>query len=143
MTDNELENNELDDLVAKIEALAENDVNNDPGSAENISSGEADETPEDDAQFDSPDDGFEGVNTVSLFDEEGNEYTFELLDYVDFKDKLYAILIPAELYGTEDDEQVVIMETYFEGDEPNFVFVEDEALAQQILDIYASRDAEE
>lgn len=80
------------------------------------------------------------VDTVTLCDDEGNEYLFDLLGYVDYADKLYAIMVPAELYEGEDEEQVVIMETYFEGNEPNFVFVEDEALAQQILDEYTKQE---
>lgn len=80
------------------------------------------------------------VDTVTLCDDEGNEYLFDLLGYVDYADKLYAVMVPAELYEDEDEEQVVIMETYFEGNEPNFVFVEDEALAQQILDEYTKQE---
>ena len=68
---------------------------------------------------------------------------FDLLGYVDYADKLYAVMVPAELYEGEDEEQVVIMETYFEGNEPNFVFVEDEALAQQILDAYAEQESQD
>lgn len=94
---------------------------------------------------DSPDaegDGFEGVNLVSLYDEEGNEYFFDLLDYVDYEDKLYAVLIPDATENDSDSDEVVIMETYFEGNEPNFVFVDDEALAQKILDEYTARQSE-
>ncbi len=82
----------------------------------------------------------ESVDTVTLCDDEGNEYLFDLLGYVDYADKLYAVMVPAELYEDEEEEQVVIMETYFEGNEPNFVFVEDEALAQQILDAYTKQE---
>ena len=85
----------------------------------------------------------ESVDTVTLCDDEGNEYLFDLLGYVDYADKLYAVMVPAELYEGEDEEQVVIMETYFEGNEPNFVFVEDEALAQQILDAYAEQESQD
>lgn len=85
---------------------------------------------------------FDGIDTVSLFDEEGNEYEFELLDYVDYNEKLYAVMIPTELYEDDTDEQVVIMETFFEDNEPNFVFVDDEKLAQQILDLYEKQAAE-
>lgn len=82
----------------------------------------------------------DSVDTVTLCDDEGNEYLFDLLGYVDYEDKLYAIMVPAELYENEEEEQVVIMETYFEGNEPNFVFVEDETLAQNILDAYAKQE---
>lgn len=32
-----------------------------------------------------------GVNTFTLTDDEGNEYEFELLDFVDLEEKLYAV----------------------------------------------------
>lgn len=83
------------------------------------------------------------VDTVTLCDDEGNEYLFDLLGYVDYTDKLYAVMVPAELFEDEDEEQVVIMETYFEGNEPNFVFVEDEALAQKILDAFAKQEEQD
>lgn len=88
------------------------------------------------------DDPLESIDTVTLCDEDGNEYQFDLLDYVDYEDKLYTVLIPTELSDAEDDGQVVIMETFFEGNEPNFVFVEDEELAQKVLDEYAKNCAE-
>lgn len=80
------------------------------------------------------------VDTVTLCDDEGNEYQFDLLGYVDYADKLYAVMVPAELYEDDDEDQVVIMETFFEGNEPNFLFVEDEILAQKILDEYTKLD---
>lgn len=36
-----------------------------------------------------------GVSTFTLTDDEGNEYEFELLDFVDLDEKLYAVLIPS------------------------------------------------
>lgn len=82
-----------------------------------------------------------GVNTFTLIDDEGQEYEFELLDFVDHKDKLYAVLLPTD--ESDDEGGVVIMETVFEGNEPVFDFVEDEELAQAVLDEYASRDEDE
>ena len=119
--------NDITALTADTEAQAE----------------EAAETAEDGSDSpDSEDDGFEGVNLVSLYDEEGNEYFFDLLDYVDYDNKLYAVLIPDATANDSDSDEVVIMETYFEGNEPNFVFVDDEALAQKILDEYTAGQSE-
>lgn len=80
-----------------------------------------------------------GMNTFTLTDEDGVEFEFELLDFVDYKNKLYAVLVPMETEGVEDDMGIVIMETTFEGKEPVFTFVEDEDLAQNILDDYVAR----
>ncbi len=80
-----------------------------------------------------------GMNTFTLTDEDGVDYEFELLDFVDYNENLYAVLVPMENEGIEDDMGIVIMETVFEGNEPVFTFVENEKLAQAVLDEYASR----
>lgn len=80
-----------------------------------------------------------GMNTFVLTDEDGVDFEFELLDFVDYNNKLYAVLVPMETEGVEDDMGIVIMETVFEGKEPVFTFVENEKLAQAVLDEYAMR----
>ena len=61
------------------------------------------------------------------------------IDLIDYNENLYAVLVPMENEGIEDDMGIVIMETVFEGNEPVFTFVENEKLAQAVLDEYASR----
>ena len=80
-----------------------------------------------------------GMNTFILTDEDGVDFEFELLDFVDYNNKLYAVPVPMETEGVEDDMGIVIMETVFEGKEPVFTFVENEKLAQAVLDEYAMR----
>ncbi len=84
----------------------------------------------------------DGVNTFTLIDDEGREYEFELLDFVDYRDRLYAVLLPVmdENTSSDDDGGVVIMETVFEGNEPVFDFVEDEKLAEAVLHEYSLRE---
>jgi uncharacterized protein YrzB (UPF0473 family) len=139
---NEFKDNEkLDELVNQIEALTQDEAAaGEAALEENAEEAPAEAGAEEEAESEIEEDGFEGANIVSLYDEDGNEYSFELLDYVDYEDKLYAIMIPEELSDVEDDQVAVIMETYFEGDEPNFIFVEDEELAQKILDSYSERE---
>ncbi|MFR1518628.1 MAG: DUF1292 domain-containing protein [Clostridia bacterium] len=81
----------------------------------------------------------DGVNTFTLTDDEGNEYEFELLDFVDLEERLYAVLIPSSPDDADEEDGIVIMETIFEGNEPVFSFVDDQALAQAVLNEYASR----
>lgn len=81
-------------------------------------------------------------NTFVLTDEEGLEYTFELLDFVDYEEKLYAILAPVEEADSEE-VGIVIMETKFEGEDPSFTNVEDDDLCQVILDLFVSKLDEE
>lgn len=85
----------------------------------------------------------DSVNTFILTDDEGNEYEFELLDFVDLDETLYAVLVPVEQEGVEDDMGIVIMETVFENNEPIFTFVEDENIAQKVLNEFAARAEEE
>ena len=73
----------------------------------------------------------DGVNTFTLIDDEGREYEFELLDFVDYRDRLYAVLLPVmdENTSSDDDGGVVIMD-----------FVEDEKLAEAVLHEYSLRE---
>ncbi|MBP5632720.1 MAG: DUF1292 domain-containing protein [Clostridia bacterium] len=142
MVSNDNTEKSFDELVNQITELTQSEAE-----TETDASAEAtvSEDGAGDGSLDSPDseyDGFEGANIVSLYDEEGNEFEFELLDYVDYNDKLYAVMIPAELSDAEDDQVAVIMETYFEGNEPNFIFVDDEELAQKVLDEFSAGSGE-
>ena len=85
----------------------------------------------------------DSVNTFILTDDEGNEYEFELLDFVDMEETMYAVLVPVEQEGVEDDMGIVIMETVFENNEPIFTFVEDENVAQKVLNEFAARAEED
>lgn len=85
----------------------------------------------------------DSVNTFILTDDEGNEYEFELLDFVDMEETMYAVLVPVEQEGVEDDMGIVIMETVFENNEPIFTFVEDENIAQKVLNEFAARTEED
>lgn len=138
VSSNENTEKSFDEFVNQITELSQSEVNDE---ADTSVEAPVNEEEADDVSLDSPDsefDGFEGANIVSLYDEEGNEYEFELLDYVDYNDKLYAVMIPTELSDAEDDQVAVIMETYFEGNEPNFIFVDDEELAQKVLDEFSA-----
>lgn len=138
MVSNDNTEKKFDELVNQITELTQSEAGTETGPS---SESTVLEDSAGDGSLDSPDseyDGFEGANLVSLYDEDGNEFEFELLDYVDYNDKLYAVMIPAELSDAEDDQVAVIMETYFEGNEPNFIFVDDEELAQKVLDEFSA-----
>ncbi len=73
---------------------------------------------------------------ITLSDEDGNEEEFELIDFVDYQEKTYAIFTPYVEDDADDDEgdvEVVIMETSMEGEEIALNFVDDEVLCNQIL----------
>lgn len=84
----------------------------------------------------------EELSTFVLTDEEGNEFTFELVDFVDYQKKIYAVLAPVEEENEDVPEEelgVVVMETEMKEGELTFNFVEDEALCRQILAAFAEQ----
>lgn len=62
---------------------------------------------------------------IETVDDEGNIVNFELFDIVEFEEKEYALLIPAE---SEDDEEteVVLMRLTKDGDDYLFEAIEDD-----------------
>ncbi len=91
---------------------------------------------------------FKEGQLFDLTDEDGNTFTFELLDFVVVDEKLYAVLSTvddeeSDVPEEERDLNVVIMLTEFEGKEPVFNLVEDEELCQTVLDKFTELYDEE
>lgn len=80
-----------------------------------------------------------------LTDEEGNEYLFTLLDFVDYEENLYAVLAPeGSDFDDEDAElEIVVMEVTMENESPSFNLVEDDALATAVMDAFVQKAIEE
>lgn len=69
-----------------------------------------------------------------LTDEDGNAFTFELLDFVVVDEKLYAVLSTVDENAADEDElNVVIMLTEFESKEPVFTLVEDDDTCNKVI----------
>lgn len=69
-------------------------------------------------------------NYITLTDDDGNEVSFEILDTVEYSDRLFAVLLPFD----EEDDGIVILEI-IEGDDEefdDFVAVEDESLLEEV-----------
>jgi len=83
-------------------------------------------------------------DVVVFEDDAGNEIKMEVIDYLAYEGKEYALLTEfVEDEETEPDEDldVYIMEVVDAGDDmEEFVPVEDEALADQLLAIFQSDD---
>ena len=75
-------------------------------------------------------DGDENENYVTLTDEEGNDVSFEVLDTVEYKERVFAVLLPFD----EEDDGIVILELLpsEDPDFDDFVAVEDEALLEEV-----------
>lgn len=80
---------------------------------------------------------------MSLLDEEGNEYEFEVLDEIDFKDSHYYALMPLfdlPEQGIDSESTYMIFEAVEdENGEPQLAEIDDDALIDEIAEIFESR----
>lgn len=60
---------------------------------------------------------------VTLVDEEGNEHEFAVVDIIEVDDKEYALLMPTEAEGDEEDTEDVLVLRF---EEDSLVMIEDE-----------------
>lgn len=69
-------------------------------------------------------------NYITLTDDDGNEVSFEILDTVEYKERLFAVLLPFD----DEDDGIVILEIIEGEDEEfdDFVSVEDDALLEEV-----------
>ena len=65
-------------------------------------------------------------NYITLTDDDGNEVSFEIIGTVEYKEHLYAVLLPFD----DEDDEVVILEVIpgETPDEDDFVSVDDDTL---------------
>ncbi len=89
-----------------------------------------------------PDD-FEPI--ITLTDEDGKEIKFEILDVVALEKNNKEYLIVAEVSEEEkDDVEVTILEINQDGEEEVYDTVTDEAIAQEVFDVFQKQqDCEE
>ena len=76
-------------------------------------------------------DGEENENYITLTDDDGNDISFEVLDTIEYKERLFAVLLPFE----DEDDEVVILEV-IPGESPefdDFITVDDEALLNEVF----------
>lgn len=71
-------------------------------------------------------------NYITLTDDDGNEVSFEIIGTVEYKEHLYAVLLPFD----DEDDEVVILEV-IPGDTPDeddFVSVDDDTLLGEVFE---------
>lgn len=80
----------------------------------------------------------EDSNIIVLTDENGEELSFEFLDLVEYQDRKYVVLLPAD---NSEEAQVVILELEEgDGDEDDtFLSVEDTEVLDGVYDIFKER----
>lgn len=62
-------------------------------------------------------------NLVETVDEDGNVINFRLFDIIEFENKEYALLLPAD---EEEDDEIVIMRLVKEDEEYSFETIDDD-----------------
>lgn len=84
----------------------------------------------------------ENANYITLTDDDGNEVSFEVLDTLEYKDRVFSVLLPFD----DEDDEVVILEMLFNGDDPefaDFVSIEDEELLEEVFAEFQKRYEDE
>lgn len=69
---------------------------------------------------------------IETVDDEGNVINFELFDIVDFEDKEYALLLPAD--SNDDYDEVVLMRLSKDGEDYLFEAIEDDEEFEKVSD---------
>ncbi|MBE6947406.1 MAG: DUF1292 domain-containing protein [Ruminococcaceae bacterium] len=78
----------------------------------------------------------EEENLLTLTDENGEDVTFEYLDCIQYADKEYLVLMPAE----EDSNEIVILEVQPVDEETeNYISVSDEKVLDEVYAIFKER----
>ena len=78
-------------------------------------------------------------NIVVLTDEDGNDSEFEWLDTIELDDKQYIVVIPTD---DEEAEEVVILRIEVDGEEENFITIDDEDELNKVFDLFKERNKE-
>ena len=81
-------------------------------------------------------------------DEDGNEYSYEVVDYLFYNGEEYALLTDAAAEPDDEQNQECIICKVIAGEEDGeesetFELVEDEALGQKLVDIFNTKMSEE
>ena len=86
-------------------------------------------------------DNFE-PDLISLTDDEGNEYQFEILDQIEYNDEHYLALMPKYDDPKEmldSDGELVVLKVIVEGDEELFEEIEDDEEYEDVAGIFIDR----
>lgn len=73
---------------------------------------------------------------IETVDDEGKVVNFELFDIVEFEEKEYALLLPAESEGkpARDDDEVVLMRLTKDGEDYLFEAIEDDEEFEKVAE---------
>ena len=86
-------------------------------------------------------DNFE-PDLISLTDDDGKEYQFEILDQIEYNDEHYLALMPKyddPKEMLESDGELVVLKVIVEGDEELFEEIEDDEEYEDVAGIFIDR----
>ena len=75
---------------------------------------------------------------VSLFDEDGNEIEFELLDVIDYEGDSYAVMLPPD-----DNEVVIMLLEELNDEEDVYAPVEDDDILTAVFEAFKEKYKDE
>lgn len=78
---------------------------------------------------------------IETVDENGNVVNFELFDIVEYEEKEYALLLPAE--SDDENDEVVLMRLSKDGEDYLFEAIEDDEEFNKVSEYIESLDVEE
>ena len=81
---------------------------------------------------------------IETIDDEGNVINFELFDIVEFEEKEYALLLPAEENKVEGEEdELVLMRLTKDGEDYLFEAIEDDAEFEKVSEYIENMELDE
>ena len=87
-----------------------------------------------------PEDGLEDNSSfITLIDDNNNDVSFEVLDYFNYNEKDYNVLLPFD----ETDDEVVILEVFHNGEDDEYNSIEDEQILISVFEEFKNRNADE
>ena len=83
-------------------------------------------------------------NLISLLDDEGNEYEFEIIEELDYQDKHYYALMPLFDMPDEEDENsenvyMIFEDIIDENGEPQLAEIDDEVLLDTLAELFENK----
>lgn len=78
---------------------------------------------------------------IETVDDNGNVVNFELFDIVEFEEKEYALLLPAE--SNDDNDEVVLMRLTKDGEDYLFEAIEDDEEFNKVSEYIENMDVDD
>ncbi len=82
-------------------------------------------------------------NIVILKDEDGNDVRFEFLDFIEYENENYIVLLPADEDAEDADEVVILKEEKETEEGENYVSVDNEETLNKVFEIFKDKFKDE